>query len=97
MARICELSGKKTGIGNTVSHSHRKTKRKFRVNLIYKRVYIPHKNQWIRLRLSARMLRSLNHKGAASLIKKYGQDIQVLEPRVSDSIPKSRYRRKQQA
>ncbi len=78
MPRICQISGKKTAHGNTVSHSHIKTKRTFKVNLIRKKIYIPHENRWVSLRISTRMLRTLNKKGLTSLIKKYGQDLKVL-------------------
>ena len=78
MARKCQISGKRTVFGNTVSHSHVKTRRKFKVNLIRKSVYIPHENRWVRLRISARMLRTLNKRGVKSLIQQYGQDLSAL-------------------
>lgn len=80
MARQCDISGKKTSSGNTISHSHRRTKRKFKVNLVEKHVFLPDENRTVRLRISARMLKSLNKKGVKALIKKYGQDISVLKP-----------------
>lgn len=79
MARRCQISGKQTASGNTISHSHRKTRRKFKVNLVTKKVYLPHENRYVRLRVSARMLKSLNKRGVVSLIKKYGQDLSVLK------------------
>ncbi|EHQ07697.1 MAG: 50S ribosomal protein L28 [Leptonema illini] len=79
MARQCDISGKKTSSGNTISHSHRKTKRKFKVNLVEKKVFLADENRTVRLRVSARMLKTLNKKGAKSLIKKYGQDLSVLK------------------
>ena len=78
MARKCQISGKRTAFGNTVSHSHVKTRRKFKVNLIRKRVYIPHENRWVSLRISTRMLRTLNKRGVKSLMQQYGQDTAVL-------------------
>ncbi|MCS7206215.1 MAG: 50S ribosomal protein L28 [Leptospiraceae bacterium] len=79
MARKCQISGKRTQVGNTISHSHRKTKRKFKVNLFKKRIYIPEEDRFVTLRISARMLKSLNKTGIKTLIKKYGQDLKVLE------------------
>ncbi len=72
-------------MGNSVSHSHRATRRKFQVNLVSKRVYLPDENRYVRLRISTRMLRSLNKKGAKSLMRKYGQDLRQL--RRSSSVP----------
>ena len=79
MARRCQISGKHTTSGNTVSHSHRKTRRTFKVNLITKRVFIQDENRWVKLKISARMLKTLNKRGVKSLIKSYGQDLSVLK------------------
>ena len=38
MSRICQLSGKKPMVGNNVSHSNKKTKRRFDINLIKKKI-----------------------------------------------------------
>lgn len=50
-------------IGNNVSHSKRRTKKKFNVNLFYKRFYLPEEDKWIRLRVSAAGLRLINKIG----------------------------------
>ncbi len=79
MARKCDISGKKTSSGVSISHSHIRTKRKFKVNLVSKKVYLPDENRWVRLKISARMLKTLNNKGVKTLMKKYGQDLSVLK------------------
>ncbi|MCB1174998.1 MAG: 50S ribosomal protein L28 [Leptospiraceae bacterium] len=79
MSRVCQISGKRTASGNTVSHSHRKTRRKFKINLVSKRVFLEDENRWVRLRMSARMLKTLNKRGVKSLMKKNGQDLKVLQ------------------
>lgn len=79
MARKCELSGKKSGFGAQISHSHRVTKRKFKVNLVSRRVFLEDENRWVRLRISARMLRTLSNKGPKAIIKKYKMDPTVLK------------------
>ena len=56
-------------VGNNVSHSQRKTKRKFGVNLIKKRFFVPEENQWITLRLSASALKTVNRKGISAVLK----------------------------
>ena len=78
MSRSCQISGKHTGSGNSVSHSHTKTKRKFKVNLVTKKVFIADENRHVKLRMSARMLKTLNKKGVKTLMKKYGQDLGAL-------------------
>lgn len=79
MARKCELSGKQSGFGAQISHSHRVTKRKFKVNLVSRRVFLEDENRWVRLRISARMLRTLSNKGPKAIIKKYKMDPSVLK------------------
>lgn len=79
MARRCQISGKETRAGNTVSHSHRKTRRTFKPNLVVRSIYIEDENRWVKLKISMRMLRSLNKRGVKSLMKKYGQDLRQLQ------------------
>jgi large subunit ribosomal protein L28 len=69
MSRICELTGKKAVVGNKVSHSNRKTKRKFNPNLIEKNFFIPEENKWIRLKVAASALRTINKKGIAVCLR----------------------------
>jgi len=69
MSRICEITGKTAGVGNNVSHSNRKTKRRFNVNLFYKKFYLPEEERWVRLRVSASGLRLINKIGVEAAIK----------------------------
>jgi len=69
MSRVCELTGKKAMVGNNVSHAMNKTKRKFNVNLVKKRFYIPEEDQWISLRVSTSALKNINKKGISAVIK----------------------------
>jgi large subunit ribosomal protein L28 len=75
MSRTCQVSGKKRLVGNHVSHSHRKTKRAQRPNLIKKRIFIPEENRTVTLRLSARALRTMNKKGAKQVLAENGVTI----------------------
>lgn len=69
MSRVCQLTGKKAIVGNSVSHSNRKTKRKFNVNLINKRFFIPEENRWITLKISTSALKNINKKGISAVLK----------------------------
>lgn len=69
MSRICELTGKKMMVGNNVSHSNRKTKRKFLPNLQVKRIFVPELGKWVSLKLSAAALRNINKNGAYQYIR----------------------------
>ena len=69
MSRICELTGKKAMVGNNVSFSNKKNKRKFNVNLTRKRFYIPEEDKWITLRVSTSALKTINKKGISAVLK----------------------------
>lgn len=69
MSKVCELTGKKTITGNHVSHSNKKTKRRFYPNLHKKRFYIPEMDQWISLKVSAAAIRTINKKGVYTYLK----------------------------
>jgi large subunit ribosomal protein L28 len=69
MSRVCQLTGKKAIVGNSVSHSNRKTKRKFNVNLISKRFFIPEENRWITLKISTSALKNINKNGISAVLK----------------------------
>lgn len=49
--------------GNNVSHSNRKTKRRFLPNLHKKRFYIPELDKWVTLKVSSTALRTINKVG----------------------------------
>lgn len=63
MARVCDVTGKKTAVGNRRSHSMRSTKRKFYPNLFYKNITDPETGLVYRIRVSAKGLRTLRKKG----------------------------------
>jgi large subunit ribosomal protein L28 len=69
MSRVCEITGKKALVGNKVSHSNTKTKRKFDVNLKVKKFFLPEENKWITIRISTSALRTINKNGIAAVVK----------------------------
>ncbi|MFA7273495.1 MAG: 50S ribosomal protein L28 [Crocinitomicaceae bacterium] len=69
MSRVCQLTGKSVMVGNNVSHSNRKTKRKFLPNLLVKKFYIPEEDTYISLKVSAAALRTVNKKGISACLK----------------------------
>jgi|TARA_B100001013_G_scaffold151373_1_gene89935 large subunit ribosomal protein L28 len=70
MSKTCEITGKKVMFGNNVSKSLNRTKRRFDVNLIKKRFFIPEENKWITLKLSVSALKTINKKGISEVLKK---------------------------
>lgn len=69
MSKICQITGKTAMTGNNVSHSKRRTKRKFHVNLFNKKFYWVEEDLWILLTVSARGLRTINKKGLDAALK----------------------------
>lgn len=70
MSKICQLTGKRPITGHSVSHSNRKTKRRFLPNLQKKRFYIPERDQWITLKVSTSALRTINKIGIYAYLQK---------------------------
>ena len=60
-------------VGNNVSHSNRKTKRRFYPNLITKKFFVPEEDNYITLKISAAALRTLNKKGISACLKEARQ------------------------
>ncbi|MEG0948063.1 MAG: 50S ribosomal protein L28 [Bacteroidales bacterium] len=69
MSKICQITGKKAMVGNNVSHSKRRTKRRFEVNLFEKKFYWAEQDVWISLKVSAAGLRTINKKGLDAALK----------------------------
>ncbi|MEY3049234.1 MAG: 50S ribosomal protein L28 [Flavobacteriales bacterium] len=69
MSRICQLTGKSVMVGNNVSHSNRKTKRRFLPNLVTKKFYVPEENTFITLKVSTSAIRTINKKGISACLK----------------------------
>ena len=68
MSKICDLTGKKSIVGNSVSFSNAKTKRRFNPNLQMKKYYIPETKEWITLKVSTSAMRTINKKGISKAI-----------------------------
>ncbi len=68
MSKICAITGKKLMVGNNVSHSNKKTKRKFYPNLQTKKFFVPEKGEYITLKVSAKALRTINKKGISAVL-----------------------------
>ncbi|HOP59672.1 MAG TPA: 50S ribosomal protein L28 [Bacteroidales bacterium] len=69
MSKVCQVTGKRAMVGNNVSHSKRRTKRKFYPNLFDKKYYLPEEERWITLKISAAGIRLINKKGLSKALK----------------------------
>lgn len=69
MARVCQVTGKKPIVGNKVSFSNKKNKRRFLPNLQTKRFFLVEEDRWITLKVSTDGLRTINKKGLLAVVK----------------------------
>jgi len=75
MAKVCQITGKKTVSGNNVSHANNKTRRKFYPNLQNKRLFLEEEGIWVNLRVSTHAIRIINKLGLSQALRKAGLEI----------------------
>ena len=68
IARVCQVTGKAPMVGHRVSHANNKTKRRFIPNLQYRRFWVESENRWVRLRLTAAGLRTVDKLGIDAVL-----------------------------
>ncbi|VAX76281.1 50S ribosomal protein L28 [Buchnera aphidicola] len=71
MSKICQITKKKTMLGNNRSHAMNATKRKFSLNIQYHTFWLPQEKKKIKIRISAKGLRMINKFGISEIYKKY--------------------------
>jgi large subunit ribosomal protein L28 len=75
MAGKCSLTGKRRNAAMNVSHSHVRTRKFQEPNLQNKRVWFEDEARFVRLRVSARALRTINRKGLSAFLRDAGMTI----------------------
>ncbi|SAI58207.1 50S ribosomal protein L28 [Bordetella ansorpii] len=68
MARVCQVTGKGPMVGNNVSHANNKTKRRFLPNLQSRRFWVESENRWVRLRVTAAAIRTIDKNGIDAVL-----------------------------
>ena len=88
MARRCELTGIDVQTGNNVSHAHNKTRRRFLPNLSNVTLLSDALGRSFRLRITAKALRSVEHRGGldAYLLKARDRELSLKARRIKRSI-----------
>ncbi len=69
MAKVCEITGKRTRTGNHVSPANNKTKRTYYPNPQRKRFFVSEEDTWITLKVSTSILRTINKKGIYAVLQ----------------------------
>jgi large subunit ribosomal protein L28 len=92
MSRRCDLTGKAAQVGHKVSHSNRKTKRRFLPNLLNVTMISDALERSVRLRVSANALKSVDHRGGldAFLLKAKDDELSSKALELKRQIAKKR-------
>ena len=64
----CQVTGRAPGFGNAVSHSHRRTRRRWSPNIQLKTYYLPSEGRRIRLRVSAKGIKVIDRDGIEAVV-----------------------------
>lgn len=67
--KVCQITGKSAIVGNNVSHSNKKSKRRFSPNLKNKRFFLEEENRWVTLKVSTSAMRTINKNGLGNTLK----------------------------
>jgi large subunit ribosomal protein L28 len=68
MSAHCQVSGRTPGFGNTVSHSHRRSRRRWSPNIQHETYYLPSENRRIKLSLSAKGIKAIDRDGIEAVV-----------------------------
>ena len=69
MSKVCAICGKKPMSGHNISHAHNRTKRRWLPNLQTKRFYIPEEGRWVKLRVSASAMKTIDKRGIGVVVR----------------------------
>ncbi len=69
MAAVCQVTGAVPGFGHNISHSHRRTKRRFDPNVQKKTYYVPSLRRKVTLNVSARGIKVIDVRGIETVVK----------------------------
>ncbi len=79
MSRVCKITGKKPLVGNNVSKSNRKTKRRQLPNLQMKKIFVPELGKSIQLKVSVTALKTIDKLGLVPYLKKQGLSLSDIQ------------------
>lgn len=68
MAAVCQVTGAGPGFGNTISHSHRRNRRRFDVNVQKKTYWVPSLKRNVTLTVSAKGIKVIDARGIESVV-----------------------------
>jgi large subunit ribosomal protein L28 len=69
MAAVCQVTGAVPGFGHNISHSHRRTKRRFDPNVQKKTYFVPSLRRNITINVSAKGIKTIDARGIEAVVK----------------------------
>jgi large subunit ribosomal protein L28 len=78
VSAVCQVTGRKPSFGKSVSHSHRRTNRRWNPNIQSKRWFLASENRWVTLRVSAKGIKTVDKQGIEAVVRrlrKQGQKV----------------------
>jgi len=74
MSNKCDVTGRQPAFGNNISHSHKKTRRRWNPNIHKHRFWLPSEKRWITLKVSAKGLKTINKHGIEKVVSRMRQE-----------------------
>ncbi|MBU2668012.1 50S ribosomal protein L28 [Actinoplanes bogorensis] len=68
MSFTCDVTGKQPGFGNNVSHSHRRTRRRWNPNVQRRRYFVPSEGRNVRLNVSTTGIKIIDRDGIDAVV-----------------------------
>jgi large subunit ribosomal protein L28 len=74
MSARCQVTGRTVGFGNTVSHSHRRSRRRWSPNIQTKTYFLPSEGRRVKLRVSAKGIKVIDRDGIEAVVARLRRD-----------------------
>jgi len=74
LSATCQITGRTVGFGNKVSHSHRRTRRRWSPNIQNKTYYLPSEGRNVKLRVSAKGIKVIDRDGIEAVVARLRRD-----------------------
>ena len=68
MSKVCQVTGRKPSFGKQISHSHRRTNRRWDPNIQRQRFWVESEKRWVTLNVSAKGIKTINKKGIEAVL-----------------------------
>ena len=78
MSARCQVTGREPGFGNSVSHSHRRTRRRWTPNIQRRTYYLPSEGRRIRLRVSTKGMKVIDRDGIEAVVARLRREGQKI-------------------